>query len=215
LYVGRVKKMIMGLLGKDREGLRSLINLIAAFMPAAVFGLLLNKLIKQYLFGPWPVVAAWFIGGVAILVVGRMKMNGRGRRMGGKLLDDMNCRMAVIIGLAQCVAMWPGVSRSLATIVGGLLVGLSLSAAVEFSFLLGVVTLGAATAYDGLKHGKVMLQTFDAMPLAVGLFFAFISAVISIKWMVSYLNRHGLEIFGYYRIALAVVVGALIVAGIL
>ena len=123
--------------------------------------------------------------------------------------------MALIIGFAQCIAMWPGVSRSLATIVGGLLVGLSLSAAVEFSFLLGLITLGAATAYDALKHGQVMLQTFDAASLAVGVVFAFVAALLSVKWMVGYLNRHGLAIFGYYRVALALVAGSLLMTGVL
>jgi len=80
--------------------------------------------------------------------------------------------------------MWPGVSRSLVTIVGGLPVGLSLSAAVEFSFLLGLITLSAATAYDALKYGQIMLQTFNASALAVGLLFAFISAIFSVKWLV-------------------------------
>jgi undecaprenyl-diphosphatase len=117
--------------------------------------------------------------------------------------------------MAQCIAMWPGVSRSLVTIVGGILVGLSLPAAVEYSFLLGVVTLGAATAYDGLKHGQAMLQTFEPQALAIGLFFAFISAVISVKWMVAYLNRHGLAIFGYYRVVLAVLTAVLLETNII
>jgi undecaprenyl-diphosphatase len=118
--------------------------------------------------------------------------------------------MALIIGVAQCIAMWPGVSRSLVTIVGGLMVGMSMAAAVEYSFLLGVVTLGAATAYDALKHGRLMLQTFDHASLVIGVVFAFIAAVISVKWMVNYLNRHGLEIFGYYRVFLALATSALL-----
>jgi undecaprenyl-diphosphatase len=111
--------------------------------------------------------------------------------------------------------MWPGVSRSLVTIVGGVLVGLSLPAAVEYSFLLGVLTLGAATAYDSLKHGQAMLQTFEPQALAIGLVFAFISAVISVKWMVAYLNRHGLAIFGYYRVVLALITAALLMTNII
>ena len=82
--------------------------------------------------------------------------------------------------------------------------GLSLAAAVEYSFLLGVVTLGAATAYDALKHGRLMLQTFDHYSLIIGVVVAFIAAIISVKWMVNYLSRHGLEIFGYYRVIIAV-----------
>ena len=84
---------------------------------------------------------------------------------------------------------------------------------MEFSFLLGLVTLSAATAYDALKHGQIMLQTFDPVALGVGVFFAFVAAVLSVKWMVGYLNRHGLVLFGYYRVLLALVVGALLITG--
>lgn len=210
LYFRRVKLMLLGLMGKDAEGRRMLINVAAGFLPAAVIGLLFNKAIKAYLFGPWPVVAAWFVGGAAILAVSWYRQsNSRAARV-GMALDELTWKMALIIGFAQCIAMWPGVSRSLVTIVGGLLVGMSMAAAVEFSFLLGVVTLGAATAYDGLRHGHIMLQTFSAMSMTVGVILAFIAAVLSVKWMVSYLNRHGLAVFGYYRVALAVVTAVLI-----
>ena len=214
LYFRRVKQMLRGLVGKDSEGRQLLINVIAAFLPAAVIGLLFNKLIKSYLFGTWPVIVAWFVGGVAILAVSRWNQN-KGKRSAdnGRSIIGLTWQMAVIIGLIQCIAMWPGVSRSLVTIVGGLLVGLSLSAAVEFSFLLGLITLSAATAYDALKHGQIMLQTFDALSLAVGVAFAFVAALLSVKWMVGYLNRHGLAIFGYYRVALALVAGTLLMTG--
>ena len=215
LYFRRVRQMLLGLLGKDSEGRRLLFNVIAGFLPAAVIGLLFNKLIKSYLFGTWPVIIAWLVGGLAILAVSR-RNQGRDRSgESGLSLLELSWRMALVIGFAQCIAMWPGVSRSLVTIVGGLVVGLSLSAAVEFSFLLGLITLSAATAYDALKHGQVMLQTFDALSLAVGVLFAFIAAVLSVKWMVGYLNRHGLAIFGYYRVALALVAGAMLLNGTL
>jgi undecaprenyl-diphosphatase len=215
LYFRRVRQMLLGLAGKDPRGSRLLVNVAAGFIPAAVIGLLFNKIIKACLFGPWPVVAAWFVGGLAILVVSRRNRKAHRPFHQGLSLDDLTWRMALCIGFAQCIAMWPGVSRSLVTIVGGLLVGMSMSSAVEFSFLLGVVTLGAATAYDALKQGALMLQTFDALPIAVGLVCAFIAAVASVKWMVAYLNRHGLEVFGYYRVALAVVTALWITVGTL
>lgn len=215
LYFGRVKQMAMGALGKDPAGFRLGTNILAAFFPAALIGLFLEKPIKKFLFGGeafglWPIVAAWFVGGAAILAVswGRKKSAGAGSEIGA-----LTWRAAILIGVIQCVAMWPGVSRSLVTIVGGVLVGLSLSAAVEFSFLLGVVTLGAATAYDFLKHGKDMLETYGPGTLALGFLAAWISAVLAIKWMVGYLKSHGMQIFGYYRIALALLVAALILAG--
>lgn len=209
LYARRVRQMILGLLGRDPEGLTMLFNVAAGFLPAAVIGLLLNGLIKKYLFGLPTVVVAWLVGGVAILAVSDWRRKNRGAESSALPLDRLNWKMALVIGFAQCIAMWPGVSRSLITIVGGVAVGLSVPAAVEFSFLLGVVTLGAATSYDALKHGQAMLQMYEALPLLVGLISAFVFAVVSIKWMVSYLNRHGLEIFGYYRVALALVVAVL------
>jgi len=216
LYFRRVKQMAMGLLGRDSEGRKLLINVVAGFIPAAVIGLMFNKVIKSYLFGSWPVVVAWFVGGVAIIIVSRWKQRqGAEANQQGRSILELTWKMALLIGLIQCIAMWPGVSRSLVTIVGGLLVGLSLSAAVEFSFLLGLITLGAATSYDALKHGQLMLQTFDGLSLLVGVVFAFIAALISVKWMVGYLNRHGLAIFGYYRVALALVTGMLLMTGVL
>ncbi len=212
LYFGRVRQMLLGLVGKDPAGTHLLVNVAAGFVPAVVIGLLFNEAIKARLFGIWPIVIAWFAGGAAILVVSRANRGGRGPG-GGLPLDAMTWRVALLIGVAQCAAMWPGVSRSLVTIVGGLLAGLSMAAAVEYSFLLGVVTLGSATVYDALKHGQAMLQTFEALPIAVGLFFAFLSAVVSVKWMVSYLNRHGLSVFGWYRVVLSLAVGVWMVAG--
>ncbi|MFW6028069.1 MAG: undecaprenyl-diphosphate phosphatase [bacterium] len=215
LYRQRIAQMVRGLLGRDDEGRRLVINIIAGFMPAAVIGLALNDWIKAQLFGPWPVVSAWFVGGVIILVVAWWRKARGGESKAGYSLIELTWRAALIIGFAQCIAMWPGVSRSLVTIVGGVLVGMSLRSAVEFSFLLGVVTLGAATCFDGLKHGEVMIAQYDAADMLLGFFFAWLSAVLAVKWMVAYLNKHGLQIFGYYRVAIAILVGALLYAGAL
>jgi undecaprenyl-diphosphatase len=213
LYRARVAQMMMGLLGRDQTGRHLLINLVAAFIPAAVLGLLLEKPIKKYLFGGdewglWPVVAAWFVGGLAILAVSFARRRRGATPSTGLDLDQLTIRMALIVGFVQCIAMWPGVSRSLITIVSGVLVGLSLPAAVELSFLLGVITLTAATLYDALKHGPEMLATYGAAPLLIGFVSAWISAVLAVKWMVGYLKSHGMEIFGWYRVALAIAVAA-------
>jgi undecaprenyl-diphosphatase len=213
LYRARVAQMMMGLLGRDETGRHLLINLVAAFIPAAVLGLLLEKPIKKYLFGGdewglWPVVAAWFVGGLAILAVSFARRRRGATPSTGLDLDQLTIRMALIVGFVQCIAMWPGVSRSLITIVSGVLVGLSLPAAVELSFLLGVITLTAATLYDALKHGPEMLATYGAAPLLIGFISAWISAVLAVKWMVGYLKSHGMEIFGWYRVALAIAVAA-------
>lgn len=213
LYRSRIGAMLAGLAGRDEAGRRLLFNLVAAFIPAAVLGLLLEKPIKKYLFGGdtwglWPVVAAWLVGGIAILAVSLARRR-RGATPGTGLdLDRLTIRMAMVVGFAQCLAMWPGVSRSLITIVGGVLVGLSLPAAVELSFLLGVITLTAATAHDTLKHGAEMLATYGPVPLAIGFVSAWVSAILAVKWMVSYLRSHGMEIFGWYRVLLAIAVTA-------
>lgn len=217
LYYKRVLQMGRGMLGKDPAGFRLGTAILAAFVPAAALGYILEKTIKKYLFGEawglWPVVTAWFVGGVAILLVGWLRRKNHRPVSEGLSIEQITLRMAVVIGVAQCLAMWPGVSRSLITIVGGLLVGLSLPAAVEFSFLLGVLTLSAATAYDGLRHGATMLESYGPTALLIGALAAWLSAVLAVKWMVGYLNKHGMAVFGYYRIALALLVAAALLLG--
>jgi len=228
LYSKRVLQMIRGVLGQDAEGLRLALAIIAGFLPAAVLGLLFNRWIEAKLFGMWPIITAWILGGIGILVVVAWQKR-RPKLANAKELSEMTLKMAFIIGLMQCVAMCPGTSRSLMTIAGGLLVGLSIRAAVEFSFLLGVLTLTAATAkkavenvegldpmYDTLFGGtKLMLNTYEALPMIVGLVAAAVSAAISVKWLVNYLQSHGLSIFGWYRIAIGLIVGSLILSGVL
>ena len=212
VYRKEILRMLAGLAGKDPDGRRLAMNLVAGFLPAAVVGLTLFDTIKQHLFGLWPVVSAWLVGGLAILAVDRWKA-----RKATATIDlyDLGLRGAFIIGLFQCMAVWPGVSRSLVTIVGALMIGMNLRAAVIFSFLLGALTLGASTCYDGLKHGPLLLETYGALPILVGFLFAFASAMLAVRWMVSYLKQHGLAIFGYYRVGIALVTGGLILTGVL
>ena len=213
IYFSFVFRMVRGLFGRDREGLRLLTNLFIGFLPAAVVGLSLHVQIKELLFGMRPVTFAWFVGGVAILAVTRWRKDRAD--IPGSDMMDMRWYGALLIGLIQCLAVWPGTSRSLVTIVGGVLVGLDLRSAVIYSFLLGALTLGASTAYDVLNHGPLLLDTYGFSSMAVGFITAFISAVVAVKWMVNYLKQHGLALFGYYRIVLAVIVGILIATGFL
>jgi undecaprenyl-diphosphatase len=227
LYFKRVRQMILGVLGQDREGLKLVIAIIAGFLPAAIFGVLFDDWIESKLFKPWPITAALFLGGVAILGTTWWNRKYGSKRTGAELVD-LTWKMALVIGLLQCVAMWPGTSRSLMTIFGGLLVGLSVRAAVEYSFLLGVLTLTAATAkkavwkvegldpvYDVWFGGtKLMWETYGATPLLIGIVAAAVSAAIAVKWLVNYLQSHGLGIFGWYRIGLAVIIGSLFATGL-
>lgn len=214
LYRERVAQMLRGLRGMlrlgegDDTGRRLGLAVVVAFLPAAVLGPLFDEKIEELLFHRGPIALALFVGGVAILVTSwlyrrRARAAGVDPSTGGADLEALGLRAALLIGLVQCVAMWPGTSRSLVTIVGGLAVGLSMAAAVEFSFLLGLVTLGAATAYKAVGDGAVMLEEFGAGVLALGFVMAWLSAVVSVRWMVSWLKSHGLAIFGWYRVVLA------------
>jgi undecaprenyl-diphosphatase len=209
LYFRRVRQMAEGCLGRNPEGLKLAGNLIVAFLPAAVIGLAFEKVIKQYLFGVWPIAAAWLVGGVVILLADRFLIAPRQREARGISLVQLSWKMALCIGFVQCLAMWPGTSRSLATLLGGLLAGLTLGAALEFSFLLGLITLTASTALDAVKHGPDMLRLYGWLAPVIGLLVAALSAALAVKWMVRYLQNHPLAIFGYYRIGLALATAAI------
>jgi undecaprenyl-diphosphatase len=121
--------------------------------------------------------------------------------------------MAIIIGAAQVLALWPGTSRSLVTILAALFLGMSMPAALEFSFLLGLATLSAATLFEALKHGGELLDTYGLLNPLIGFVVAFVAAVIAVRWLVSYLSRHGLELFGWYRIVVAAIAIVLVITG--
>ena len=205
LYWPRVLRMVRGLVGRDPGGARLARNIAVAFVPAAVTGLVLSKHIHATLFGPWPVVAALAAGGLWMLWI------GRGPRESRIDLETMSWRTALGIGMFQTLALWPGTSRSMATIGGGMLLGLPSVAAAEFSFLLGLPTLGAACAHDfvdNLRHaaatgGPSMLQQLGPGPVLLGIAVATVSAALAVRWLVGMLNRHGLAPFGWYRLAVA------------
>ncbi len=236
IYLPRVLAMLRGLAGRDADGLRMFRNLVVAFLPAAILGVLLDELIESLLFRPVPVLAALLLGGIALLVLGPWQKrqfaraearaaaaddgDDGGHLVGGGPLEfhAMGVRHALIIGLLQCVAMWPGTSRSMMTIIGGMLVGLRPKDAAEFSFLLGLPTLGGACLYKLAKNlagdEPNMFEVLGAGPVVVGIIAATISAALAVKWFVGYLGRHGLAVFGWYRIALTLVLGGLWLAGI-
>lgn len=211
LYYRRLISVAKGVVGRDDDGRKVGISLVVAFLPAAIVGFIFDKTIKAHLLAPAPVVAAWILGGVVLLVLSSSGWLEREKE--GADLVSLSIRSALIIGGAQCLALWPGTSRSLVTIVAAVLIGLSLHAAVEFSFLLGLVTLGAATAYDTLKHGHEIVATFGLASPVIGFVAAFLAAIVAVRWMVSYLQTHSLAIFGWYRIGLAFGTIGLLVTG--
>jgi undecaprenyl-diphosphatase len=214
LYRQRVRQMTLGLMGKDAAGLRLAMNLVIAFLPAAVLGLMFHGPIKDYLFHPWPVVGALFVGAWLMLAVAKSDQINK-LEAHGKSLDSITWQIALMIGFAQCIAMWPGTSRSMMTIVAAILLGLRRKDAAEFSFLLGLITLSAATAYEGYSDGAQMLEQIDLSSVLIGFIVAAISAAVAVKWFVGFLTRHGLAPFGWYRVALAGILAALILSGVM
>jgi undecaprenyl-diphosphatase len=211
-YWKRVCGLVRGVLSWKKNSLLLARNLIAAFLPAAVIGVVFNRLIEEFLFGTTPVLIALVAGGVVMLVIDRWHRKRMAAAAGvegdggnaGPDLHELPVARALGIGVAQCAALWPGTSRSMATICGGYLAGLSPVRATEFSFLLGLITLTAAAGYKLLGTGKLILAAFEAGPMVAGLAVAAVTAFISVKWLVDWIGRHGLALFAWYRIALGV-----------
>ena len=226
LYRVRVMQMVMGLLGRDPAGLRLVIRLFVAFLPAAILGVLFDDIIEANLFFAGPVLAALALGGVYMIVIDRLRLRDSRRGEADfdepSGLDSMSIRSATIIGFMQVLAMWPGTSRSMMTITGGVLTGLKPKDAAEFSFLLGLPTLGGACVYKLAKNihesnqagTENLFQVFGLTTLGIGLVVATFSAAFAVRWLVGFLNKHGLEAFGWYRIVLAAVLGGLIFGGV-
>ncbi len=200
LLVERVRGLALG----KREAIDLALALGIAFAPAAVLGLLLRKAIKQHLFGPVPVAVALIVGGVVMIVVERIRT--RRNLEGARGLEHVTPLRALSIGLGQCFSLWPGASRSMCTIVAGQLAGLHTSTAAEFSFLLALPTLGAATLYELYKGRAELFSTVGASQLLVGLAVSFVVAWAVVASFIRYLRSRGLEVFGYYRILVALVV---------
>ena len=173
-------------------------NLLLSFLPAAASGWLLHRPIKALLFNPTMVAAALAAGGGLMLAVDR-----RSRGPAGRGVDTLTAWEAALIGFWQCLSLWPGMSRTMVTIVGGLLVGLSPAAAAEYSFLLALPTLGLATLYEAALGGRALLQDIGAASIAAGFAVTVVVAAAAIRGFLRYLTHGGLAPFGWYRLALA------------
>ena len=196
-YRKRIGQVVAGL-GSDRTSQQFALKLIVAFLPAAILGLLFNKAIKAKLFAPVPVALAFIVGGLVILWV--EKRNG-GKETPARIstVDEMTMLDAFKVGCAQAFALIPGTSRSGATIMGGMLFGLSRKAATEFSFFLAIPTLLAATVYSVVKD-RALLSAADLPLFAVGGVAAFVSAFLCVRWLLRYISTHDFTVFAWYRI---------------
>ncbi|HEY4074836.1 MAG TPA: undecaprenyl-diphosphate phosphatase [Herbaspirillum sp.] len=204
-YRLRIASVLTGLFS-ERKAQRLVINLIVAFLPAAILGLLFSKAIKAHLFSALPVAIAFIVGGLIILWVERRHARlGDSRLTRVDSVDDMTVLDAFKIGCAQAFALIPGTSRSGATIIGGMLFGLSRKAATEFSFFLAIPTLFAATIFS-LYKARALLEARDLPLFTVGTIAAFISAFICVRWLLRYISNHDFTLFAWYRIAFGIVI---------
>ena len=211
LYWRQVRSMILGLLGRDVAGFKLLRNIMVAFIPAAVIGLSISSWLET-LFSIQAVLGATVFGAILMLVA-----EGWRKKHAATHADrdpaDLSPLESLGIGFLQCLALWPGMSRSMTTIVGGYFAGLNPRRSAEFSFLLGLVTLTAATVYKSYKSGAAMLAVFGVPHILLGCLIAALTAAVAVKFLVNYLTRHGLFAFAIYRFALAGVLGLLLARG--
>jgi len=206
-YRARFARVLAGL-HRDAAARRFATNLVVAFLPAALLGLAFAGLIKQHLFHAVPVAIAFIVGGLIILWV---EHHPRPTRVDD--VDDMTWKDALKVGLAQSVALIPGASRSGATIIGGMLFGLSRRAATEFSFFLAVPTLIAAGAYDYYQH-RALFEAADFGIFSVGFAVSFVAAFLCVRWLLRYIATHDFTAFAWYRIAFGLVVLATAYTGL-
>ncbi|ADV00787.1 undecaprenyl-diphosphate phosphatase [Alicycliphilus denitrificans] len=200
VYWQRIRDTLVAL-PSQRQARRFALNVLIGFFPAVLLGLLLGKAIKAHLFTPVVVASTFIVGGFIILWAER-RQQGTVRIHS---VDDMGPWDALKVGLAQCLAMVPGTSRSGATIIGGMLLGLSRKAATDYSFFLAIPTLIGAGAYSLYKE-RALLSMADVPLFVVGLVFSFISAWLCVRWLLRYISTHSFVPFAYYRIVFGVVV---------
>lgn len=209
IYRAKIARLITGVFARDPLALRFVGLVSLAFFPAAVIGALAIGYIKALLFRPEVVAATLVIGGLIILWVERRPV--REEADSGPQVERMTWRQALAVGLAQCVAMIPGTSRSGATIIGGMLAGVNRQTATEFSFFLAIPTMLGATVYDGWRH-RDLLGSHDLLAIAVGFIAAFLSAMLVVRALVRFVASHSLNVFAWYRIALGLAIAVWMLA---
>lgn len=200
VYLQRVKDTVSGLFS-DPKAQRFALNVLVGFLPAVVMGLLVGKAIKAHFFTATVVATTFILGGVIILIAERFAAMRPQQRV--ETVDDMSLMDALKVGVIQCLALIPGTSRSGATIIGGMLMGLSRKAATDFSFFLGIPTLIGAGAYSLFKE-RALLSVDDLPLFSVGLVFAFVSAWLCVRWLIRYISSHNFVPFAWYRIAFGI-----------
>lgn len=208
LFRARFAELFRGIAGRSEEGRRLLLNLLVAFLPAALVGFLLNRWILAHLFTNGVFIAAQLVGAAVMFYAEWWR---RRRRTPDPSLDGSRLPLAKALGIGvlQCASFWPGMSRSMTTIVGGYFAGMDGPRSGEFSFLLGFFTLSAASIYKFLQSGPAMIEVFGLQNVLLGCAVATVTAMLAVKLFLSYLTRHGLAVFAVYRVAFAILLAIL------
>ena len=203
VYWERIKSTVIEL-PTERRAQKFALNVIVGFLPAVVLALIFGKFIKAHLFTPYVVATTFILGGFIILWAEKRSASGAGVARVNSV-DDMTVMDAFKVGLVQCLAMIPGTSRSGATIIGGMFLGLSRKTATDFSFFLAIPTLIGAGVYSLYKE-RALLSAADIPLFGVGLIFSFISAWLCVRWLLKYISSNSFVPFAYYRIIFGIVV---------
>ncbi len=208
IFRARLIQMLTGTIKRDPVEMSFTRNLIIAFLPSAVIGFLFIKKIKALFFQPSVVVVTLILGGLIMLWVERARKPGQAQAtvITATSLESISWKQALIVGFAQCLAMIPGTSRSGSTIIGGMLAGIERKTATQFSFFLAMPTMLAAASYDMYKNAGLISQA-DMLAIAVGFITAFFSALFVVRAILAFISKHTYRAFGWYRIALGIVVG--------
>lgn len=201
-----IRSMLRGLLGQSAAGRRLLRNVFLAVIPVVVTGLLLGSWIETHLFSTRTVMAALVVGAILMLIAERWRRTHPADAL--KTGSDLSVPQALGIGLAQCLALWPGMSRAMVTIVGGYACGLAPARAAHFSFLVGLPVLAGAALYKGARTGPAMITGLGWTPVLVGGLAAALAAALAVRFLVRHLSHHGLTAFAVYRLALAAVLAS-------
>lgn len=209
LYWAQLISMLRGLMGRDANGARLLRNLICAVVPVAIIGFAASGYIERHLFSIGTVIIGLVGGAVLMIVIERWRWSRAGVGNMTKDATDLYAPQAAGVGLMQCLALWPGTSRSMVTIVGGYIAGLTPAKAAEFSFLVGLPVLAGAALLKSWRSGAAMIEVFGWSNVLLGVVVAAVSAAIAIKFFVAFLSRRGLMVFAIYRLVLAAAIAAI------
>lgn len=206
LYRQRCYSIVTGVFGRSRCGRSLCCNLLLSFFPSAVVGLCVDGWLQSRLYNKYAIACALFVGAIMMLLAERHYSRNSRKRKQMTSISTMTPYKSITIGLLQCLALIPGMSRSMTTILGGYCVGLKRTDAAEYSFLLGLVTLSAATVYKLIFNFSDLFAVINVSQFFIGIIVAFVFSVIAIRFLIRFLSKNGMSLFAYYRVVLAVII---------